>query len=28
MMPTFLREPAGIRREHHQCRGKPRIKLK
>ena len=28
MMPTFLREPAGIRREHHLSRGKPRIKLK
>ena len=28
MMPSFLREPAGIRRELHQRRGKPRIKLK
>ena len=27
-MPTLLREPAGIRRELHLRRGKPRIKLK
>ncbi len=28
MMPTILREPAGIRRQHQQSRGKPRIKFK
>jgi hypothetical protein len=28
MMPTILREPAGIRRQHQLSRGKPRVKFK